>query len=111
MARPKPTALKILEGNRTRRPLPPNEPTYDIADIEPPANLSAASKSEWLRLAPMLQTQRVLTEADLKIFGHYCEAVGNLSELKEIEQKAAETIFFRQVDFVNRFWCRLNLGP
>jgi P27 family predicted phage terminase small subunit len=85
----KPTALKVLEGNRGRRPLPANEPVYELADIEPPATLSEASKAEWLRLAPMLTAQRVLTEADLAIFGHYVEAVGHLNELKEIERQAA----------------------
>lgn len=85
----KPTALKILEGNRGRRPLPAREPVYELADIEPPADLSEASKREWERLAPMLQTQRVLTEADLAIFGHHCEAVGHLAELREIERQAA----------------------
>ena len=107
MARPKPTALKMIDGNRGKRPLPANEPIYELADIKPPANLSAASKAEWQRLAPMLQTQRVLTEADLKIFGHYCEAVGNLAELKQIEQKATETDprFFGQVSGMRK---RLN---
>jgi len=90
MSRMKPTALKVLEGNRGRRPLPEHEPVYELANIEPPANLSEASKAEWLRLAPMLQTARVLTEADIQIFAHYCEAVGHLNELKEIERQAAK---------------------
>jgi P27 family predicted phage terminase small subunit len=67
--RPKPTALKILQGNPGKRRLNPNEPQPPVVDERfdaPPVELGGdpAASAEWTRLAPMLRTSRIVSEAD-----------------------------------------------
>ncbi|NLD95616.1 MAG: phage terminase small subunit P27 family, partial [Synergistaceae bacterium] len=74
--KPKPTALKLLEGDRGkgRRPLNKNEPIPPEGAIKCPSWLLPEAKKEWKRLAPALEAMRVLTVADLKAFEGYCQA-------------------------------------
>lgn len=66
--RPKPTAVKKLEGNPGRRPLNKAEPVIGLNRefAEPPEVIAgdARAAAEWRRLAPLLKTARVLTDAD-----------------------------------------------
>lgn len=89
--KPKPTNLKLLEGNRGRRALPANEPEYTLTDCAPPPELSDSAQEEWRRVFPILAGSRVLTDVDISIFRSYCEAVGAMRDLKIIERDAAET--------------------
>src|SRR5262252_8597359 len=66
---PKPTAIRILEGNPSGRPLNENEPQYAAGAVtdDPPVDIAqdAIAAAEWRRLVPMLRQARVLTDADL----------------------------------------------
>jgi len=67
--KPKPTAQRKLEGNPGKRALPIDEPVLPPAAPEadaPPLELlgDLVAQAEWSRLAPMLRTAAVLTEAD-----------------------------------------------
>ena len=44
---PKPTRVRILEGNLGRRPLPTNEPYYEQAIPERPSGMSAGARRIW----------------------------------------------------------------
>jgi phage terminase small subunit len=70
---PKPTALKILQGNPGKRPLNRAEPTLEIADPERPEHLDEVACQEWDRLVPVLKRMRVLTEADRIALGNLCQ--------------------------------------
>lgn len=74
--KPKPSALKIHEGNRGHRPLNDDEPVVaPCADVpEPPAHLDAEAEAEWRRVAPMLVNVKVLTELDRCVMAGYCVA-------------------------------------
>ena len=89
--KPKPTSLKVIEGNRGRRALPANEPSYELTDCEPPGDLSESALAEWKRVFPILAGSRVLTDVDVAIFRSYCDAVGAMRDLKIIERDAAST--------------------
>ncbi|MBE5775504.1 MAG: phage terminase small subunit P27 family [Clostridiales bacterium] len=85
---PKPTALKILEGNPGKQKLNANEPKPPKADsIKPPSWLMPDAKKEWKRLAPSLESMGVLTTADLKAFEGYCQAY---ARWKQAEEKISE---------------------
>jgi len=77
---PKPTAQKILEGNRGRRPLDPLEPKPpEIAEESalppPPPHLTPFAAEIWKKeLGPLLVQMRVLTEADLTALAILCQA-------------------------------------
>lgn len=72
--KPKPTALKVLDGTRADR-INDLEPVYPVpAGVpEPPEWLESYSKSLWRRLAPLLHGQGILTEADLPAFENLCD--------------------------------------
>ena len=81
--KPKPTALKILEGNPGKRPLNENEPIPPKGNIKCPSWLLPEAKKEWKRLAPSLEAMGVLTMADLKAFEGYCQAYARWREAEE----------------------------
>jgi P27 family predicted phage terminase small subunit len=82
--KPKPTALKLLNGNPGKRALNTNEPTLTpLIDAEPPRYLGKAARMEWQRLAPQLVAVGLLSEADLALFATYCSAWGDLLEAEK----------------------------
>lgn len=66
MARPrKPTALKLVEGNRGKRAVNAHEPEPELLqDLTPPAHLPEHVAAVWRELAPKLRRAMVLTELD-----------------------------------------------
>lgn len=72
--RPKPTALKILEGNPGHRPLNEDEPQPEIRAPEMPKTLSRAARREFHFIKNALIKLRVLTDIDGKALACYCEA-------------------------------------
>lgn len=75
MARPtKPTALKVIEGNRGKRALSNKEPEPDLLnDLTPPEWLSGPARTIWDREAPEQRKNRLLTVLDVAAFGRWCE--------------------------------------
>lgn len=61
---PKPTALKLLDGNPGKRPLNNREPKPQVRLPRPPAEISVAARREYFRLGRMLARLGVMTEAD-----------------------------------------------
>lgn len=85
--KPKPTAMKILEGNPGKRPLNTNEPVPPKGSVKCPAWLEPEAKKEWKRLAPSLEAMGVLTQADLTAFAGYCQAYARWKEAEEFISK------------------------
>lgn len=73
--RPKPTALKLLEGNAGKRPLNDAEPQPPQGPVERPAYLSAAAVVVWDEEAPIALAMGTLTKADRRAFATMCELV------------------------------------
>ena len=59
--KPKPTALKKLEGNPGKRPLNELEPLPQVTMLRCPNWLEPEAKKEWRRLAPVLIGAGILT--------------------------------------------------
>lgn len=68
---PKPTALRVLQGNPGKVPLNPSEPQPSVAapNLPAPTWLSKEAKEVWLRLRPDLPW---LTVADVDVLAAYC---------------------------------------
>lgn len=81
--KPKPTALKLLEGNPGKRPLNEHEPIPPKGKVRCPSWLEEEAKKEWRRLAPSLEAMGVLTTADLTAFAGYCQAYARWKEAEE----------------------------
>lgn len=72
--KPKPTAIKIAEGNRGRRKLDKIEPQPDAGRFDPPSHLNDVARAEWARLEPELRRLNLLTKLDRANFAGYCQA-------------------------------------
>lgn len=81
--KPKPTALKRLEGNLGRRPLNSDEPVVPSGDLKCPRWLLPAAKVEWKRLVGPLTEMGILTQADMAVFAAYCQAYARWKEAEE----------------------------
>ena len=73
---PKPTPLRLLEGNPGKRPLNKNEPKPRPRKRTPsaPQNLGEDGKKEWQRVAKELIALGLLTEIDMTALTLYCNA-------------------------------------
>ena len=81
--KPKPTAIKILEGNPGKRQLNEHEPQPLKKAPSCPKWLEPEAKREWRRLAKTLEAMGVLTEADMAAFAGYCQAYARWKEAEE----------------------------
>lgn len=68
---PKPTALKILQGNPGKRPLPDNEP-QPTGKAVMPGWLLVGAREVWAEFAPIVGGMGLLTDADAETFGRWC---------------------------------------
>lgn len=124
--KPKPTALKLIEGNPGKRPINGSEPKPPASVPTCPAHLSPSAKAEWKRLARMLNEIGLLTQIDRAVLAAYCQAYGRWVEA---ERKLAETppilktpagyvqispwitISNKQVELMTRLMGELGLSP
>ena len=70
--KPKPTRLKLLEGNPGRRPLNDLEPQPEAALLEPPAELPKIARDEWRRIAKKLYEIGMLSDLEQALLEAYC---------------------------------------
>jgi P27 family predicted phage terminase small subunit len=80
---PKPTALKLLEGNPGKRALNLADGVNPRIEIpSAPRHLGQEAKKEWKRIAPLLEDLGLISGLDRAALALYCQAVGRLSELE-----------------------------
>jgi P27 family predicted phage terminase small subunit len=72
--RPKPTALKKLQGNPGKRKLNPDEPAPPAGIPECPDYLDVLARREWKRVSALLAASGILTEIDGTALAAYCQA-------------------------------------
>lgn len=85
--RPKPTALKMAQGNPGKRKLNELEPTPEVVDPLVPEYLSKPARRWWELLSPMLYRLKVLTEADQLALAMLCEQAAQADEATKILRK------------------------
>ncbi len=90
--KPKPTALKLLEGNPGKRPLNAKEPKPEKKAPRCLPWLEPEAKKEWKRMSKTLETMGVLTQVDGAAFAGYCQAYARWKEAEEFLSKHG-TIF------------------
>ena len=78
--RPKPTSLRVIEGNPGKRKIANDEPK-PLAGVPPmPDQLHGDAAEEWERVAPLLAKVKILTHADRAALACYCHAWGRWCE-------------------------------
>ena len=70
---PKPTALRLLHGDRADR-VNTDEPTPSELDVAPPDWLTQAALAVWREYGPDLRRKGVLTAWDAETFAAWCDA-------------------------------------
>lgn len=90
--KPKPTGLKVLEGNPGKRALNEYEPRPEKKSPKCPSWLEPEAKKEWRRMCKVLETIGVLTQVDAAAFAGYCQAYARWKEAEEFLSKHG-TIF------------------
>lgn len=83
--KPKPTEIKIQEGNRGRRPLDPLEPKTVALTVLPPApdHLGEVEAGLWEKFGAIVIEMKILTAANLAALEVLCEAEGKRMELED----------------------------
>ena len=75
---PKPTAMRVIEGDRGKRGRSKQEPDPEYLAAEnmvAPAWLPAAAKVVWDELVPALQKARLVAVIDVELLAHGCAAI------------------------------------
>jgi len=129
--KPKPTALRQLEGNPGKRPLNQDEPQPPplaaSGDAPPPELLDhPRALAEWVRLAPMLRAARQITEADRSAlvavcleYARYIEATQKVRTLGLVVKTPSGypipnpylSIATKALAGCNKLWPELGLTP
>ena len=85
--KPKPTAVKELEGNPGKRELNTKEPKPIKKAPACPKWLDDEAKKEWKRLSKQMEQLGILTEVDMSAFAGYCQAYARWKEAEEFISK------------------------
>lgn len=124
--KPKPTRLKVIEGNLGKRPINGREPIPPSSRPTCPSHLSATAKSEWKRLAEQLNRIGLLTQIDRTVLATYCQAYGRWVEAERklatsppllktpagyVQVSPWITISNKQVELMTRLMAELGLSP
>ncbi len=88
--KPKPTHLKLIEGNRGKRPFNRKEARIAPALPDPPPHLSADALEEWNRVAGWLHRIGLLSEVDRAALAAYAQAYGRWVQAERAIAKMAE---------------------
>ena len=81
--KPKPTPVKVLEGNPGKRSLNTAEPKPEKKAPRCPSWLEDEAKKEWKRMSKQLEQLGILTEIDMAAFAGYCQAYARWKEAEE----------------------------
>jgi P27 family predicted phage terminase small subunit len=81
--KPKPTAIRRLEGNPGNRAYNHDEPVPPSTLPDCPDHLNPEAQSEWHRLAQVLHQMGVLTFVDRAALAAYCQCYGRWVEAEE----------------------------
>lgn len=84
---PKPSSLKLVQGNPGRRPIGNDEPLPEIVAPDCPAHLTPDARAEWDRIMPLLIRLKIVSEIDTAALALYCQSYGRW---QEAERKIAE---------------------
>lgn len=91
--RPKPTALKELEGNPGKRGLNKKEPKPDIGIPTCPNHLKGVARQEWNRVSKQLLALGLIARTDRAALAAYCTAYKDYVDAENALKKQGVVIF------------------
>lgn len=84
---PKPTALKILNGNAGKHRLDGREPQPAVGTPHCPEWMSEEARRVWKRLVPQLRAMKVLTLVDADALAIYCHTYARWRDAEDFISK------------------------
>jgi P27 family predicted phage terminase small subunit len=93
--KPKPTALRILQGKAGHRPINEQEPKPEIKLPPCPEHLSTAAKAEWEFIAAELAPLGVLAKVDKAVLAGYCSEFAAWAECELFLQENGSVLTLR----------------
>lgn len=90
--KPTPTALRLIQGNPGRRPLPSGEPRPKAKVPSRPKWLEPEARREWTRVCRELAALGILSILDRAMLALYCVAWGDYVELVALIKKEGWTV-------------------
>lgn len=123
---PKPTAVKIAEGNPGKRARNHAEPVLPDGMPDCPGHLEGEARTEWFRLVLPLHDCGVLTTVDRGALAAYCQAWSRWIEAEEklkttpilmktpsgyIQQNPWLGIANKQMELMGRYMAELGITP
>lgn len=96
----KPTALRILEGNPGKRPLPKDEPQPPAGKPKVPVWVQGSARKLWRQIAPALESMGVLTTVDTHALGMLVDAYAQYLQAKAVIDK--EGLTYEKERFVDQ---------
>jgi len=124
--KPKPTAIRVLEGNPGKRRWNAAEPIPPDGCPDCPDHLSDEARAEWHRVAEALYGMGVLTLVDRAALAAYCQAYGRWVEAEVklrqtpsliktpsgyIQQSPWLSIANKQMELMGRYMTELGMTP
>jgi len=94
--KPKPTALKLLDGNPGKRAINRSEPRPESGMSACPSWLPKSAKAEWRRVVPELERLGMLAKVDRAALVSYCQAVAMAEEAQQILDVEGLVVFGAQ---------------
>lgn len=85
--KPKPTAVRLAEGNPGKRAINEREPKPRAKRPKAPKHLSDAALIEWRRVMRILSPMGIVTEAEADLLAVYCSAYAQWVQASEIVQR------------------------
>jgi P27 family predicted phage terminase small subunit len=80
---PKPSVVKLVEGNPGKRPINDKEPKPPDGKPTCPAHMSKGAKSAWRKLSPVLHEAGLLTKLDGMALETLCETYSKWLDANE----------------------------
>lgn len=78
--RPRPTALKLLRGEKNKDRINQDEPKPPALPVVKPAGMSAVGSTVWDEIAPVCLAMGTLTAADVRPFATMCELQATMQQ-------------------------------
>lgn len=91
--KPKPTVLRLLQGNAGKRAINKKEPKAIKANFRVPSHLDPIAKTQWKKLASALDELGVLSETDLSALEQCVETYARIRRLRAEIKKLGGTAY------------------
>jgi len=102
--KPKPSAIKKLEGNPGKRAVNKREPKPAIEIPACPTHLTGDARQEWNRITKELQAMGLIALADRSVLAAYCTAYADYVKAVKKLKTQGEVITYESGNVVQNPW-------